>query len=57
MKDYVYCMGTEQPRHEEVVESTADTERKMQPQRVPVRRVRERRGPRDSRSLSRGHPE
>jgi HSP20 family molecular chaperone IbpA len=29
-------MGTEQPRHEEVVESTADTERTMQPQRVPV---------------------
>ena len=29
-------MGTDQPRHEEVVESTADTERRMQPQRVPV---------------------
>jgi len=29
-------MGTEQTRHDEVVESTADTERTMQPQRVPV---------------------
>jgi HSP20 family molecular chaperone IbpA len=34
--NYVLGMGTEQPRHEEVVESTADTERTMQPQRVPV---------------------
>lgn len=33
---YVLGMGTEQPRHGEVVESTADTERRMQPQRVPV---------------------
>jgi len=29
-------MGNEQTRHDEVVESTADTERTMQPQRVPV---------------------
>ena len=29
-------MGNEQTRHDEVVESTADTERTMQPQRVPI---------------------
>jgi len=35
-KQYVLAMGNEQTRHAEVVESTADTERMMQPQRVPV---------------------
>ena len=29
-------MGNQQTRHDEVVEATADTERTMQPQRVPI---------------------